>query len=235
MTNNFNKDVALITGTTSGLGKEISITLAKKGYHVIILGKDANKLNELYDNINSFGGSATIVQLDLRDFVGIDRLGLEINKKFRKLDILIFNAAKLGTLTPLIHQSPTEFEDVMKINLLSNFRLIRSLDLSLKKSENPCLYFISSNLTIKRKAYWGAYSISKSGLEQLAHTWHLENKKKKVKVFIFHPRPMNTKLRRAAMPGENYEKNQTAHYAALKFSKIIHDKNIKERFKIFDL
>ena len=229
------KKNALVTGATSGLGKEISTVLAKEGYHVIILGKNKNKLEELYDEIHSFGGHSTLVQLDLRDFEGIDRMGLEINKKFKKLDVLILNAAILGTLTPLSHQNPTEFENVLKVNLISNFRLIRSLEINLISSKNPYLCVISSRLTRNNKAYWGAYSVSKSGLEQLAEIWFLENKKNNVNVFVFHPRAINTKLRRAAMPGENIINLQKTNDVARKFCKILNEKNIKEKFKIFDL
>ena len=175
----------LVTGCTSGLGKEISISLAKKGYHVIILGKDSNKLDELYDNINSIGGFATIVQLDLRDFEGIDRLGLEINKKFRKLDILVLNAAKLGTLTPLIYQNPNEFEDIIKINLFSNFRLIRSLDFNLKKSNDSCICFISSKLTVQKKSILGCLLCLKIWVRTVSPHMVFRKSKKKYKSFYF--------------------------------------------------
>ena len=102
-------------------------------------------------------------------------MGLEINKKFRKLDILVLNAAKLGTLTPLIYQNPNEFEDIIKINLFSNFRLIRSLDFNLK-SNGSCICFICQ-INSTKKSILGAYSVSKSGLEQLAHMVFRKSKK----------------------------------------------------------
>ena len=104
------KKIAFISGSTSGLGEELSIHLAKNGYHILIHGRNQNKLNNLYDEIKSLKGTSTIINLDLNDYNGIDKLGLEIFKKYKKLDLLIMNAAMLGTLTPLCHQEPKNFK-----------------------------------------------------------------------------------------------------------------------------
>ncbi len=229
------KKIAFISGATSGLGKALSIHLSKNGYHVLINGRNQKKLNYLYDEIKSSKGTSTMINLDLTDFNGTDKLGYEIFKKYKKLDLLVMNAAILGTLTPLCHQEPKEFEEVLNTNLIANFRLLRSLELSLKESKNARLCVISSKLTKKPKPFWGAYSISKVALEQLIFSWYLENKKSKVNVYIFHPKPMNTKLRKAAMPGENEKKNQTPTNAARKLFSIISKKNSQNDIFTFDL
>ena len=215
------KKIAFISGSTSGLGKELSIHLSKNGYHVLIHGRNENKLNYLYDKIKALNGTSTIINLDLNDYNGIDKLGYEIFKKYKTLDLLVMNAAILGTLTPLCHQEPKEFEEVLNTNLIANFRLLRSLELSLKESKNGKLCVISSKLTKNPKPFWGAYSVSKAALEQMIFSWHLENKKTNVKVYIFQPKPINTKLRKAAMPGENEKKNQTPTNAAVKLFSIL--------------
>ena len=229
------KKIAFISGATSGLGKELSIHLAKNGYHVLIHGRDQNKLNYLFDQIKSLSGTSTIINLDLNDYNGIDKLGYEIFKKYNTLDLLVMNAAILGTLTPLCHQEPKEFEKVLNTNLIANFRLLRSLELSLKKSKDGQLCVISSKLTKNPKPFWGAYSVSKAALEQMIHNWHLENKKTNVKIYIVHPKPINTKLRKAAMPGEDEKKNQTATDAALKLFSILSKKNNHNKIFTFDL
>ena len=233
--NYLTKRIAFISGSTSGLGKELSIHLAKNGYHVLIHGRNQNKLNYLYDQIKSLKGTSTIINLDLTDYSGIDKLGYEIFKKYKKLDLLVMNAAILGTLTPLCHQEPKEFEEVLNTNLIANFRLLRSLELSLKKSENGKLCVVSSSLTKNPKPFWGAYSISKAALEQMIYSWHLENNKKNVKVYIIHPKPINTKLRKKAMPGEDGKKNQTPSNAALKLFKILNKNYDQNTIFTFDL
>ena len=165
------ENIALITGAGSGIGKELSIQVSKMNYHVLLLGRKVNHLEKVHDRIKRDKGVSTIINLDLKDFEGIDRLGFQIFKKFKKLDLLILNAAVLGTLSPLSHQDPSEFEEVIKINLISNFRLIRSMEPLLKNSEKAKVIFISSGAAKNPKAYWGAYSISKIALEQMAKIW----------------------------------------------------------------
>ena len=229
-----NKKIALISGSTSGLGKELSIHLSKNGYHVLIHGRNENKLNYLYDKIKEINGSSTIINLDLNDYNGINKLGHEVFKNYKKLDLLVMNAAILGTLSPLCHQEPKEFEAVLNTNLIANFRLLRSLELSLKESKNGKLCLISSELITHPKPFWGAYSVSKAALEQMIFSWHLENKKTNVKVYIFRPKPINTKLRKAAMPGENKKKNQTPTDAAVKLFSIL-NKTMPNNIFTFDL
>ena len=229
------KKIAFISGSTSGLGKELSIHLAKNNYHILIHGRNQTKLNCVYDEIKTSKGSSTIINLDLNDYKGIDKLGYEIYKNYKKLDLLVMNAAILGTLTPLCHQEPKEFEEVLSTNLIANFRLLRSLELSLKESKYGKLCVISSELAKNPKPFWGAYSLSKAALEQMIYSWHLENKKSKIKVYIIHPKPMNTKLRKSAMPGEDEKKNQTPSNAAIKLFSILNQKNNLNSISTFKL
>ena len=233
--NYLTKKIAFVSGSTSGLGKELSIHLARNGYHVLIHGRNQNKLNHLYDEIMFLKGTSTIINLDLSDHNGIDRLGYEIFEKYKKLDLLVLNAAILGSLTPLCHQEPKEFEEVLNTNLIANFRLLRSLELSLIKNNNGKLCVISSKLTKNPKPFWGAYSVSKAALEQMIYSWHLENLKKDIEVYIIRPKPMNTKLRKTAMPGENEKKNQTPSHAAKKLLTILNRNKNQSNIFTFDL
>ena len=148
-----NKKIALVTGASSGIGSATAIELAQKNVHVIITGKTLSGLQVTESKIKLDGGTSTIAQLDMNDFVGIDRLGMEIFKRWGKLDILISNAAVLGVLGPLHHQSSEEFFDVININLLSNHRLIRSMDALLKKSTFSKALFLSSSMASTPKSF----------------------------------------------------------------------------------
>ena len=130
---NKNKQIALITGASSGIGAEIAIQLAKKNIHTIITARSLSRLIKTEKSIIDNGGTCTVVELDMKDLHGLDNLGKEIFKRWGKLDILIANAAILGTLGPIHHQSNDEFLEVMMVNSISNHRLIRSCDALLKK------------------------------------------------------------------------------------------------------
>ena len=212
---------ALITGAGSGIGAEIAKELAKKNYHTIITGKSISNLEETENTILEYGGSCTLVELNMKDLVGIDKLGLEIFNRWKKLDILISNAAILGTLGPIHHQRNDEFIEVMSINLISNHRLIRSLDPLLKNSVNAKASFLSSSVALEAKPFWGAYSISKAALQHMVKIWAMENKNNKLSISIINPGKTNTKMRKQAMPGENSNNLQNPKEVAEKIKDII--------------
>ena len=219
------KKNALITGAGSGIGAELSIALAKK-YHTIITGKSLSSLEKTEKQIVENGGSCTLVELDMNNYNGIDKLGLEIFKRWKKLDILISNAAILGTLGPLHHQSHDEFIDVLNVNLISNHRLIRSMEPLLKNSDKPIACFLSSSVAIEARPYWGAYAVSKASLQHMVKIWSKENLNNNFSIAIINPGKTNTKMRKLAMPGENDKYLQSPKVVAKKIEKIIYSNEI---------
>ena len=223
-----NKKIALVTGSTSGIGREIALQLSQKNFHILLTGKDKNKLEKIHDEIAQHKGSSSIYMLDLKDHDAIDRLGFEIFKRFKVLDILILNAGVLGTLGPLHHQNADEFQEVININLIANFRLIRSLDSILKaKNSKGIALIISSGVANNPRAYWGAYAISKSALENMGKIWAAENIKTNLKINIINPGATRTKMRASAVPGEDPTSNPSAREVASKIILCIDDKNLK--------
>ena len=219
------KKNALITGAGSGIGAELSIALAKK-YHTIITGKSLTSLERTEKQIVENGGSCTLVELDMNNYNGIDKLGLEIFKRWEKLDILISNAAILGTLGPLHHQSHDEFIDVLNVNLISNHRLIRSMEPLLKNSDKPIACFLSTSVAIEARPYWGAYAVSKASLQHMVKIWSKENLNNNFSIAIINPGKTNTKMRKLAMPGENEKHLQSPKLVAKKIEKIIYSNEI---------
>ena len=216
-----NKKIALVTGASSGIGSAVAVELSKKNAHVIITGKTLSGLEITEKKIKSYGGTCTIAQLDMNDFIGIDRLAMEIFKRWGQLDILISNAAVLGTLGPIHHQTSEEFLDVINVNLISNHRLIRSMDALLKKSTFSKALFISSSTATNPKSFWGAYAISKAGLDHMVKIWSAENKNNNLSILIINPGKTNTKIRSKAMPGENKGNLQTPEQVGEKIINLI--------------
>jgi NAD(P)-dependent dehydrogenase (short-subunit alcohol dehydrogenase family) len=202
------KKNSLITGAGEGIGAAIAIELANKDVHVIITDKYLSTLTNTENTIIANGGTCTVVQLDMTDLLGIDKLGFEVFKRWGKLDILIANAAILGTLSPLHHQSNEEFLEVLNVNLISNHRLIRSFNALLNKSKNPKAFFLTSSVSSKPKPFWGAYSISKAALNHMIKIWSLENKHNNFSICTIEPGDTNTKLRKKAFPGGDINNSQ---------------------------
>jgi NAD(P)-dependent dehydrogenase (short-subunit alcohol dehydrogenase family) len=196
--------IALVTGASRGIGHATALALAHAGAHVVAVARTVGALEELDDAIRAASGqSATLVPLDLKDYPGIDRLGVALHERFGRLDILVGNAGILGPLSPLGHVEPKVWDDVMAVNVTANWRLICAMDPLLKFSDAGRVVFISSSMAARAMAYWGAYAVSKAALETLARTYAAETATTPVRVNLFTPGPVRTRMRAQAMPGED--------------------------------
>jgi NAD(P)-dependent dehydrogenase (short-subunit alcohol dehydrogenase family) len=203
MTGLFSGRVALVTGASRGIGRAAAKALAAEGAHVILVARTVGGLEETDDEVRSAGGSATLVPLDLKDFPALDRLGASIFERWGKLDAFLGNAGVLGQLTPLSNLAPKVFQDLLDVNVTANWRLIRSLDPLLKRSDAGRVVFVSSGAARKHTSYWGGYAMSKAALESLALTYAAECEGTPVKVNLLNPGPLRTRMRATAMPGED--------------------------------
>ena len=197
--------VALVTGASRGIGRAVALELARNSAHVIALARTQGALEALDDDIRALGGTATLVPCDLRDFDALDRLGASIRERWARLDALIGNAGLLGPLSPLGHIEPKEWDAVMAVNVTANWRLIRALDPLLRASEAGRAVFLTSGAAHRAQmnAYWGLYASSKAALEALVRTYAAETAGSRVKVMLVNPGPLRTRMRAAAMPGED--------------------------------
>ena len=195
--------LALITGATRGIGRAIALAYAKEGAHVILVGRTTGALEEVDDEIRAAGGAATLLTLNLRQHDKIDALGPTIYQRWGKLDILVGNAGILGPLSPLNHITAEAWNEVLEINLNANWRLIRTLDPLLRRSEAGRAIFVSSGAAVSRPAYWGPYSVSKAALEALVQTYAREIENSSVRANLVNPGPTRTGMRAKAFPGED--------------------------------
>ena len=229
--------VALITGASRGIGKEVAKLLAKNKAHVIITGRTIGALEELHDQINDLGGNATIVQMDLNDFIAIEKLSKAILERWGKLDILVANAAYLHDLTPLSHLNIDEWQKSININLSSTWFFIKNFEHLLINSKEGRAVFITSGAAHGERPFWGAYAVSKAAVESLARVWAGEIKETNLKVNLFDPGGTNTKMRAKAYPGENKNKLNNPKDVANKILQLC-DENFQKnglRFNFKDL
>jgi len=195
--------IALVNGASRGIGHATALALAKAGAHVVAIARTVGGLEELDDAVKQAGGSATLVPLDLKDYDAIDRLGASLDERYGRLDVLVANAGLLGALSPMSHVEPNVFDDVMAVNVTANYRLIRSLDPLLQKSDSGRAVFLTSGAAWVPMAYWGPYSVSKAAVELMARIYAAETATTRLRVNIFNPGPIRTRMRATAMPGED--------------------------------
>ena len=205
MTKQLAGKVAVVTGASRGIGYEFAKVLAGQGAHIIAVARTSGGLEELDDEINSLGSSATLVPVNLRDFPAIDRLGAAIHERWGKLDILVGNAGMLGGLSPLGHYKPQVFQDVLALNLTANWRLIRSLDPLLKQAEFARAVFLTSGAARTCNAYWGPYAASKAGLDAMIKVYARECQITSIRANLLSPGLVASNMQAEAFPGKNPE------------------------------
>ena len=206
--------IALITGASRGIGFATALALAKAGAHIIAVARTQGGLEELDDAIRAVGGTATLVPLNVTDLDGLSRLGAALHERHGKLDILVGNAGIAGPSSPLGHIELKQWNEVMAINVTANFQLIRCMDPLLKQSDAGRVVFITSGVAHKAPAYLGLYAASKAALDALARSWAHETASTALRVNLFSPGPIRTRMRATVFPGEDPLTLDTADQAA---------------------
>ena len=202
--------MALVTGASRGIGAAVAIELGRLGAHVVLTARTQGGLEETDDAIRAAGGTATLLPMDLADTASLDKIGPSIYARFDRLDILVHAAGALGKLTPVSHILDTDWVDVMAVNLAAAWRLIRSCAPVLAASDAGRAVFVTDARARAPSAYWGMYGASKAGLEHLVLTWAAEVRTTAMRVNLFDPGVVASRLRGNAMPGENPSKLATA-------------------------
>jgi NAD(P)-dependent dehydrogenase (short-subunit alcohol dehydrogenase family) len=203
MTTPLTSRIALVSGASRGIGYAVARALAKAGAHIVAVARTQAGLEELDDEIRKDGGSATLVPLNLTDFDGIARLGAALNERHGRLDILVGNAGIAGPSSPLGHIDLKPWNEVMAINVTANFQLIRCMEPLLKKSDAGRAVFITSAAASLALAYLGPYAASKAALDTLVRVWAAETATTPIRVNLFSPGPIRTRMRATVFPGED--------------------------------
>ena len=204
MSGSFEGRLALVTGAGRGIGAAIAEALAAEGAHVVLAARTVAELEAVEERIHAAGGSATIAPLDLTEPESIAKLAQAVAARWQALDMLVLNAAMLGTLTPVAQIDGKEFNRLLTLNLLAQQALIAAFDPLLRKSAAGRLVAITSGVGRAPRAYWGGYGASKAALETLVLAYGEEVKNlAPLKVAIVDPGATATTMRARAYPGED--------------------------------
>jgi NAD(P)-dependent dehydrogenase (short-subunit alcohol dehydrogenase family) len=196
--------LALVTGASRGIGAALAEALAREGAHVVLTARTGSDLEAVEERIHTAGGSATIAPLDLTESDSIARLAAAVGGRWDALDLLVLNAATLGTLTPVAQIDGKEFNRVLTLNLLAQQALIAAFDPLLRRSEAGRLLALTSSVGVRPRAYWGAYGASKAALETLVLAYAQEvGQLTPIRAAIVDPGSTATEMRARAYPGED--------------------------------
>lgn len=216
--------LALITGSSRGIGAATAKTLAKAGAHVILTGRDVKALEAVEDDIHAFGGSSTIAPLDLTEQDAISRLAVAIAGRWDKLEYLVISAAYLPTLTPVTQIDQKQFSTAITVNVLATQALLAAFDPLLKRSGEGRVIGLTSSVGADARAYWAAYGSTKAAFESILNSYAQEVEKiGGVKVAIVDPGATRTAMRAKAYPGEDPETVKTPDVVADRILELLID------------
>lgn len=197
--------IALVTGASRGIGRACALGLAKAGAQVIACARSKASLEDLDDEIFAATGQhATLIPFDLTDGDACDRLAAALYERFGRIDTLVHAAGLLGTLSPVTHHEPKDFDKILAINLTASWRLMRALELLLRQSEaGRAVFFTTGQGVTHGRAFWGPYGAAKAALETLVRAWNDELEITNVRAALLSPGPVRTRMRASAFPGED--------------------------------
>jgi NAD(P)-dependent dehydrogenase (short-subunit alcohol dehydrogenase family) len=199
----FEGKLALVTGASRGIGAATAEALADAGAHVILVARTSSALEQVEERIHEAGGSATIAPLDLVEGEAIGKLATAVAERWGKLELLVLNAAMLGSLTPVQDIDPKEYSRLLSLNVLANQALVAAFDPLLRRAERADIVALTSSVGGEPRAFWGAYGSSKAALETLLGAYADETEHTgRIRVHIVDPGATRTRMRAAAFPGE---------------------------------
>lgn len=196
--------IALVTGASRGIGAATAQALAAAGAHVILTGRTSGALEEVEDAIYASGGSATIAPIDLTESDAVARLADALAGRWDRLDILVLNAAMLGTLGAVATIDPKEFARVMTLNVSAQAALLAAFDPMLRRAPQGRVIGLTSRVARSPRAYWGEYGASKAAFEVLLACYGQEVANiSRIRTAIIDPGATRTAMRARAYPGED--------------------------------
>ncbi len=198
--------VVAVTGAGDGIGRAVALAAASAGAELVLIGHTVRKLEQVHGEIAALGrAEASIAPLDLDEAVAsdYDRLAAALRERYGRLDGLVHNAAILGTLAPIEHYDVPTWCRVLHVNLTAAFALTQVLLPALHASTDASIIFTSSGVARRPRAYWGAYAVSKAGVEAFAALLAQELETTGARVNVLNPGAVRTRMRAQAFPAED--------------------------------
>jgi NAD(P)-dependent dehydrogenase (short-subunit alcohol dehydrogenase family) len=201
-----NKKVVMITGASKGLGRALTLALAKEGARLAICSRTSNDLLTVKEEAEALGAEVLAVIADVSLTRDVERFVAMTEKAFGQIDVLINNASILGpSPMPLLLDYPEEdFAEVLRVNSISPFLVARRVIPGMLQRNHGSIINVTSEAGNVGYSGWGAYGISKFAVEGLTETWADELSESNLRVNMVDPGEMDTDMHRLAVPDCDY-------------------------------
>lgn len=230
--------VVLVTGAGDGIGRACALAFAQLGATVLLLGRSQDKLEAVYDAIKAAGGAEPgMIPLNLAVATAGDYAQLAglLEQEFGRLDALVHCAAILGDITPLEIYSPDTWQQVLQVNLTAPVLLTQAMLPLLKAAPSASVVFATSSVGRRGRAFWGAYAVSKAGIESVTQVLadEMENVSR-IRFNAVNPGATRTTMRQKAYPAENPQTLKTPAEIVPLFTWLVSDDSAGTSGRSFD-
>ncbi|MDX1972763.1 MAG: SDR family oxidoreductase [Candidatus Sumerlaeia bacterium] len=198
--------VVLVTGSTRGIGRAVAHACALEGAKIAICGRDKNDLYAVSEEIKTLKADCCAIKVDLSDYNSAVKLVDAVCRAYGRIDVLINNHSMLGPREPIMEYSAENWDKVIATNLSSVFWLTKEALGKMAPQRSGSIINVVSGAGNKGRAKWGAYGISKAGVENMTQIIADEMREQKVRANSVNPGPVHTDMRSAAFPGEDISK-----------------------------
>jgi NAD(P)-dependent dehydrogenase (short-subunit alcohol dehydrogenase family) len=193
----------LITGGGGGIGKVMARTFVQEGARVLICGREQKRLESVEKEIQASKDQFYYLAADITRAEDLHGLVRRIDQSWGRLDVLVNNAGVLGVMVPLKDYPEGVWDEVIQINLTGAFLATRAVLPLMIKTGQGSIINLSSTVGRKGRANWGAYAVSKFGLEGLTQVLAEELKPQGIRVNSVNPGGARTQMRSVAYPKED--------------------------------
>ena len=202
--------IILITGASDGIGRALALSAAALGGQIILHGRNVQKLEKVYDEIEALGTaprpSIAVLDLASANSNAYESLATNLAEEYGRLDGLVHNASIIGDRFSIEQYDAVQWQRVMHVNLTSAFALTQVLLPMVKQAKDPSIIFTSSSVGRIGRAHWGAYAVSKFATEGLSQVLADEHRHGDLRVNCINPGATRTGMRLEAFPGEDRDK-----------------------------
>jgi NAD(P)-dependent dehydrogenase (short-subunit alcohol dehydrogenase family) len=193
--------VALITGASQGLGRALALAYAKEGARVVINARSEENIRPVAGEVESSGAEVLALAADVSKSADVRRLVDAAVGRFDRIDVLVNNAGVLGPRVAIAEYPEDEWRRVIDANLTGPFLVSKAVVPHMP--EGGSIVNVVSGVSVEGRPEWGAYSVSKFGVEGLTQILASELQERGIRVNAVDPGGMRTEMRAAAYPDED--------------------------------
>ncbi len=193
--------VVMITGASRGLGRALALACAEEGANLVINSRDASSLDPVVEEAEDAGAEVLAVAAEVSKSEDVERLVNSAAERFGRIDVLVNNAGLLGPRVPIAEYPEDEWRKVLEANLTGPFLLAKAAIPHMP--EGGSIINVTSGVSIEGRPRWGAYSVSKFGVEGLTQILAAELEERGIRANSVDPGGMRTEMRAAAYPDED--------------------------------